>query len=118
MNTKEFLDKDIKFPITLDDVLIKIWVTINPKFWIKNHFADSKLNKKILMDMKTHKFEFSDSIKGVDKYHAKLNGSRVWTQNYPYAFGGELTRSTIYKLKRKYDKELDDYKIHKTWKKL
>lgn len=101
----------------INDILIQIWVIINPRYWIMNNSYSAEWNKELKFLMKNHVFVINDYD---TKCTAKLGSREIWIANHPYAsftrysrysfFGGESgrpSRLTIYKAKQKLERDVN-----------
>lgn len=101
---------NFKINSKLKNLLIKIWVTINPMYWnmiyAYSNSWDYELNN--LMD----NYDFTD----IDEYTAKLNGVEIWIANHPYASFRPYperirpSKYTIYKGMEKLKKDIEKTK--------
>lgn len=92
------------FKRKLTDILIHIWVIINPQYWFMNNSYNSKWNEELTGLMENYDF------KDYDRYSAKLGNTEIWIANHPYASfteywtserRGRPSRFTIFKAKMK-----------------
>lgn len=92
------------FKRKLIDILIHIWVIINPQYWFMNYSYNSIWDRELTRLMKNYDF------KDYDRYTAKLGNTEIWIANHPYASfteywigrrSGRPSRFTICKAKMK-----------------
>lgn len=107
---KEIIKIDFSW---FDDLIIQIWVMINPQYWIMNEWYSSKWDKELndLMgryDFETEPHSYSNLI-------VKLGDKQIWVGNHPYAsftdysvrnIPGRPSKLTIYKAKQKLERDL------------
>lgn len=94
------------------DLIIQIWVMINPRYWIMNEWYSSKWDKELNNLMKNHNFVLTF---GFSDCTAKLGDWEIWIANHPYAsftdhsfrnIPGRPSKLTIYKAKQKLERDL------------
>ncbi len=78
-------------------------ILITPSCWIRNYAYNEYLDKFILEAIKNGKVTKSD-----DPYYCVVSGVKLWTANYPYAYGSPVSdnvgnsrlpsRTTVFKL--------------------
>jgi hypothetical protein len=92
----------------LTDILIQIWVLINPSFWLMNYQYSKDWDSTLNHLMDNHNFIIKD------KYTAVLGGKNIWIANHPYASFTEYdyindkvrpSRKTIFKAMMKLKRE-------------
>ena len=71
-----------------EDLLISLWVLINPKYWIMNYPYSEEWDIELNRLMDEHTFII------VDRFTAKLGDRLIWITNYPYASFRDYTMRT------------------------
>lgn len=97
----------------LNDLIIQIWVAINPRYWIMNEWYSSKWDKELndLME----RYDFETEPHSYTHLIVKLGDKQIWVGNHPYAsftdysvrnIPGRPSKLTIYKAKQKLERDL------------
>lgn len=68
-------------------LLLKIYVTINPVYWLQNHPTSAAWDYHLNKMLDNPKFEY------MSHHRISLNGTHIWIANYPYAFGSKCIKS-------------------------
>jgi hypothetical protein len=97
-----------------NDLIIQIWVAINPRYWIMNEWYSSKWDKELNDLMKRYDFEATPH--SYTHLVVKLGNKEIWVGNHPYAsftdyssfrnISGRPSKLTIYKAKQKLERDL------------
>ena len=97
-----------------NDLIIQIWVAINPRYWIMNEWYSSKWDKELndLME----RYDFEAEPHSYTHLVVKLGNKEIWVGNHPYAsftdyssfrnISGRPSKLTIYKAKQKLERDL------------
>jgi hypothetical protein len=93
-----------------NDLIIQIWVAINPRYWIMDEWYSSKWDKELNDLMERYDFEAYTHLV------VKLGDKEIWVGNHPYAsftdyssfrnISGRPSKLTIYKAKQKLERDL------------
>jgi hypothetical protein len=107
---KEIIKIDFSW---FNDLIIQIWVAINPRYWIMNEWYSSKWDKELndLME----RYDFEAEPHSYTHLIVKLGNKQIWVGNHPYAsftdysvrnIPGRPSKLTIYKAKQKLERDL------------
>ena len=66
-----------------NDLIIQIWVAINPRYWIMDEWYSSKWDKELndLME----RYDFKIEPHSYTHLVVKLGNKEIWVGNHPYA---------------------------------
>lgn len=63
--------------------LLPLWLrALHPRYWVKNFDTCSTLTAKVNSELDNGNVQFTST-----HYHVIVGPMRLWTANYPYAFG-------------------------------
>lgn len=97
-----------------DKLIDFLKILVTPNCWFRPEITDKEWDKKLRKELQNP--VFSDS----ERYTVKLNGTTIWTGNYPYCCYIEYdeefpdkkfclpSRRTVFFFKREYDKFLQE----------